>query len=624
MDNEHTGDLPTPPPPVVITSTPSSLSTSDRSEASEERATPSAAEMPAGVYGVSAADSDWVTAAAGSPADAERLWLASDLARELDADLDEAFEHLQRGFEKLLAIGEAGELGALGPDRLITMAQRLEAHRTRLIMIDSHVVEAATEDQLHTHVCVSSIPLALAQTLHISKGEANARVKRAEQLLPQNGFSSGITPPRLPLLADAVRDGQGVSTDQVDVINKAMKRVHDNGDLDNEKRELAEQLLVRHAAGLTHAELQTTAAAVEQAVNPDGAVPSEHVAQARRGVTIGPLGRDGTHKLTGFLTRELKALFDAAIGPLAAPRPADDQAGADDRTAAQRTHDALHDACQRLLDLAGVPATGGTAATVHITIDLDQLIESLARLQDDHAGRSAQRAAGHVAGGDGLTITELMRLARDAVLIPVWISNTRGIVAYGRERRTASPSQTHALIARDGGCSFPGCEAPPDWCQRHHVVPWWAGGQTDLDNLTLVCGYHHREFDKRGWAVDIVNGIPVWTPPAWIDREQQPQINARIKIPCQDEIQDLADAIRRAERDRAERERDRGGGSPPTDHDLTGLIDPAEDIDELVQLIAASVPDEQRDAFYRDAADLIGSYLDAAAGREQPAPAFTG
>ncbi|WP_106849035.1 HNH endonuclease signature motif containing protein [Blastococcus sp. Marseille-P5729] len=571
-------------------------------------------------------ESDWAVAAAGSPGDAERLWLASDSAQELDHDLDEAFALLQQGYERLLTIGEAGELGALGPDRLIAMARRLEAHRTRLIMVDSYVVEAATEDRLNDHVCTRTIPLALAQVLHISKGEANARVKRAEQLLPQNGFSSGITPPRLSLLADAVRDGQGVSTDQVDVISKAMKRVHDNGDLGNEKRELAEQLLVRHAAGLTHAELQTTAAAVEQAVNPDGAVPSEHVAQARRGVTIGPLGRDGTHKLTGFLTRELKALFDAAIGPLAAPQPADDQAGADDRTAAQRTHDALHDACQRLLDLAGVPASGGTAATVHITIDLDRLVEALARLRDDHAGWSAQRAAGQIAGGDQLTITEVMRLARDATLIPVWISKTNGIVAYGRERRTASPSQTHALIARDQGCSFPGCEVPPDWCQRHHVVPWWAGGQTDLDNLTLVCGYHHREFDKRGWAVDIVNGIPVWTPPAWLDPQRRPQVNARIATPGQDEIQHLAGLVQQAHREqraRADRERDRGGGGPPGHPAdpfgppgeagaLIDLIDPADDIDELIQLIAAHIPTAHRDAFYTDAATLMRDHLGAA------------
>jgi len=51
--------------------------------------------MPAADSGAASADSDWVTAAAGSPGDAERLWLASDSARELDANLDEAFDLLR-------------------------------------------------------------------------------------------------------------------------------------------------------------------------------------------------------------------------------------------------------------------------------------------------------------------------------------------------------------------------------------------------------------------------------------------------------------------------------------------------------------------------------------------------
>ena len=45
-----------------------------------------------------------------------------------------------------------------------------------------------------------------------------------------------------------------------------------------------------------------------------------------------------------------------------------------------------------------------------------------------------------------------------------------------------------ALIARDAGCSFPGCTHPPQWCDRHHILDWILGGLTDLDNLTLLGG----------------------------------------------------------------------------------------------------------------------------------------
>jgi hypothetical protein len=85
------------------------------------------------------------------------------------------------------------------------------------------------------------------------------------------------------------------------------------------------------------------------------------------------------------------------------------------------------------------------------------------------------------------------------------------------------------LIARDGGCSFPGCDHPPEWCERHHVVPWLHNGPTDLKNLTLLCSYHHHHFLDRGWQVRINgDGLPEWIPPRYIDPDQQPMINNRI------------------------------------------------------------------------------------------------
>ncbi len=91
-------------------------------------------------------------------------------------------------------------------------------------------------------------------------------------------------------------------------------------------------------------------------------------------------------------------------------------------------------------------------------------------------------------------------------------------------------SQTLALIARDGGCSFPGCTVPPQWCERHHIIGWAFGGSTDIDNLTLLCGYHHAHFVQAGWTAIInTDGLPEWRPPRWQDRERQPLINQRIR-----------------------------------------------------------------------------------------------
>ncbi|WP_242419678.1 HNH endonuclease signature motif containing protein, partial [Frankia sp. CpI1-P] len=34
------------------------------------------------------------------------------------------------------------------------------------------------------------------------------------------------------------------------------------------------------------------------------------------------------------------------------------------------------------------------------------------------------------------------------------------------------PHLRRALAARDRGCTFPGCDRPPSWCEAHHVIHW--------------------------------------------------------------------------------------------------------------------------------------------------------
>jgi hypothetical protein len=59
-------------------------------------------------------------------------------------------------------------------------------------------------------------------------------------------------------------------------------------------------------------------------------------------------------------------------------------------------------------------------------------------------------------------------------------------------------------------------------------VGWADGGRTDIDNLTLLCGRHHRQFQSAGWRCVITDGLPWWIPPKWIDPDQRPRQNHRI------------------------------------------------------------------------------------------------
>jgi hypothetical protein len=103
------------------------------------------------------------------------------------------------------------------------------------------------------------------------------------------------------------------------------------------------------------------------------------------------------------------------------------------------------------LRLADRPATGGTPASVILTVQLEDLL--------------AKAGMAETTDGTQLSAAQLLRVADDAEIWPT-------IIAV-------------ALIAREGGCSFPGCDHPPQWCDRHHILDWILSGPTDLNNMTL-------------------------------------------------------------------------------------------------------------------------------------------
>ena len=78
-------------------------------------------------------------------------------------------------------------------------------------------------------------------------------------------------------------------------------------------------------------------------------------------------------------------------------------------------------------------------------------------------------------------------------------------LAAGRTVRTVTTGQRKALVVRDGGCVFPGCGRSTGFCDAHHAIRHWSdGGDTNLDNLVLLCGLHHRRVheDKRALEHD--------------------------------------------------------------------------------------------------------------------------
>jgi hypothetical protein len=44
------------------------------------------------------------------------------------------------------------------------------------------------------------------------------------------------------------------------------------------------------------------------------------------------------------------------------------------------------------------------------------------------------------------------------------------------------------------------------------ATDWATGGHTNLDTMTITCGYHNTQAPKMRWHTIMINGIPHWQP----------------------------------------------------------------------------------------------------------------
>jgi hypothetical protein len=105
-----------------------------------------------------------------------------------------------------------------------------------------------------------------------------------------------------------------------------------------------------------------------------------------------------------------------------------------------------------------------------------------------HLDVEARAAALHL--GPLLTDAERQYLTCDATC-EVWFERHGQVIGAGRATRTINRRLRRALEHRHPTCAVPGCGATRG-LHAHHIRHWEDGGPTELDNLVLLCPYHHR------------------------------------------------------------------------------------------------------------------------------------
>jgi hypothetical protein len=177
------------------------------------------------------------------------------------------------------------------------------------------------------------------------------------------------------------------------------------------------------------------------------------------------------------------AIIDAALGVAETRDHVDSQ-----RMPSERRADAMVDICRYFLDTHDRPRKRRHAPHINLVLTPEQL----------QYGLSGQTMDGRTLSGPSIAA-----LACDSVVRRVVLAGGE-ILQMGRLVRTVPPQLFDAVAARDRGCRFPGCDRPPKFCDSHHVIPWYAGGLTDIANLALFCRRHHTTLHKRGWHAKLL------------------------------------------------------------------------------------------------------------------------
>jgi HNH endonuclease/Domain of unknown function (DUF222) len=106
----------------------------------------------------------------------------------------------------------------------------------------------------------------------------------------------------------------------------------------------------------------------------------------------------------------------------------------------------------------------------------------------------------HLEGMGGIERETARRLACDATVLGAVVDADGEVLSLGRSRRLVSRAQRRALMIRDRMCQFTGCHQVRH-LEVHHRVPWSEGGPTDLDNLILLCQWHHTAVHEGGMRI---------------------------------------------------------------------------------------------------------------------------
>jgi hypothetical protein len=236
-------------------------------------------------------------------------------------------------------------------------------------------------------------------------------------------------------------------------------------------------------AGLIAWARRVSCAAVRHRADLEVAAPIEDVVMAERSRSVWWWYEENGRRFR--LSADLPAAAGAAViralereAERVPVMPDEDDGGF---SAESRRADALLALCSARI--AADPDSDRATVIIHTQIDTD-----------------GNPRAAEIDGGPAIHPETARRLLCNARMQDVVEDPAGDVLAVGRMRREPSAWMARQVRYRDRECRFPGCGARR-FTEAHHVVWWRHGGRTELENLVLICSFHHRLVHEHGWRI---------------------------------------------------------------------------------------------------------------------------
>jgi hypothetical protein len=357
------------------------------------------------------------------------------------------FEDIRQGLQRLREEDlEALPASAMGPDmeEMRRLINGMEAEFTRRVhRFDSGGGYGATQ--------ALTAKAWLRWKCNFSPAAAAGRVAVARELAD------------LPQATQAFADGD-ISYAHAAMIARTAEKLGDKMESN------AETILVTAAKELDLGRLRMVTINLQHFMDPDSVREEANESHELRYLHFSQT-LDGVFYMNGRFDSEAGAIIQTALNALSGPPTPDDK-----RSPKQRRADSMVELARQKLDSGTLPEVGGQKPHLAVTV-------SMATLANQPGSPAADLE------WSSLIPAEMARrLACDAAITPILLGTESAQPKAGQTSRAISGSLRKALVFRDKGCRFPGCDRPPAWTDAHHLKHWATAASTSSRTCFFCAG----------------------------------------------------------------------------------------------------------------------------------------